>query len=42
MALDRPVAPDPYEATDPGRQRTMAASTVQARPEERWPPPAEG
>ncbi len=32
----------PYEATDPGRQRTMAAGTVQARPEERWPPPAEG
>ncbi len=32
----------PYEATDPGHQRTMAASTVQARPEERWPPPAEG
>ncbi len=25
-----------------GRQRTMAAGTVQARPEERWPPPAEG
>ncbi len=32
----------PYEATDPGCQRMMAAGTVQARPEERWRPPAEG
>jgi len=29
----------PYEATDPGRQRMVAAGNVAARPEERWPPP---
>ena len=29
----------PYEANDPGRQRILVAGTVQARPEERWPPP---
>lgn len=29
----------PYEATDPGRQRMVLAGGVQARPEERWPPP---
>jgi 2-polyprenyl-6-methoxyphenol hydroxylase-like FAD-dependent oxidoreductase len=28
----------PYEATDPGRARMVAAG-VQGRPEERWPPP---
>lgn len=29
----------PYEAMDPGRQRMVPAGNVQARPEERWPPP---
>jgi 2-polyprenyl-6-methoxyphenol hydroxylase-like FAD-dependent oxidoreductase len=29
----------PYEAMDPGRQRMVPAGNVEARPEERWPPP---
>ena len=37
----RAPAVRPYEANDPGRQRIMVAGQVQARPEERWPPPAE-
>jgi 2-polyprenyl-6-methoxyphenol hydroxylase-like FAD-dependent oxidoreductase len=28
----------PYEANDPGRERNKLVGTVQARPEERWPP----
>jgi 2-polyprenyl-6-methoxyphenol hydroxylase-like FAD-dependent oxidoreductase len=30
----------PYEANDPGRQRILVADSVQAKPEERWPPEA--
>jgi 2-polyprenyl-6-methoxyphenol hydroxylase-like FAD-dependent oxidoreductase len=37
----RAPAVRPYEANDPGRQRIMVAGQVHARPEERWPPPAE-
>jgi 2-polyprenyl-6-methoxyphenol hydroxylase-like FAD-dependent oxidoreductase len=37
--LWRAPAVRPYEANDPGRHRMMVAGSVQARPEERWPPP---
>ena len=36
--LWRGPAVRPYEATDPGRQRMVAAGSMSARPEERWPP----
>jgi len=35
----RAPAVRPYEANDPGRERMLVAGTVEARPEERWPPP---
>jgi 2-polyprenyl-6-methoxyphenol hydroxylase-like FAD-dependent oxidoreductase len=35
----RAPAVRPYEANDPGRQRMLVAGRVEARPEERWPPP---